>query len=186
MSISLGRSKSHRSPRGKQNDGINGIIWPIALFGSLLSVTTIRSSILAALLWPFHQWCDIWVNSMMLRSVIWVLLAFSGKGMGAILPRDYTADAVCSPGDSWMDNAQHKDPCLTAAYVIGSCVSSSRCLDCTPFYRWRIILTAWKVMMWQPSMAVMDTRLMRPLLIAARGMFFSVIFACSDADPPEL
>jgi len=127
----------------KQDDDINGIIWPIALSGSLLSVTTIRSSILAALLWPLHQWsgprCDIWVNLMMLRSVIWVLLAFSGKGMGTMLPRALKTNASCSSSEGeswvWMFNEQQQSPCLTAAYVMGPCVSESKCLDCTPFYR---------------------------------------------------
>ena len=73
----------------------------------------------------------------MLRKAIWVLLAFSGKGMGAILPRDFRTDAMCSSEESWtwMDNAQQRSPCLTAAYVMGPCVSESKCLDCTPFYR---------------------------------------------------
>jgi len=76
-------------------------------------------------------------------------LAFSGKGMGAVLPRDFKTDAVCSPSDSWtwMNNVQQRSPCLTAAYVIGPCVSESKSLDYTPFYRRRIILLAWKLLM---------------------------------------
>jgi len=113
----------------------------------------------------------------MLRSVIWVLLAFSGKGMGTMLPRALRTNASCSSSKEeswvWMYNAQQQSPCLTAAYVMGPCVSESKCLDCTPFYRWRIILTAWKIILCQPSMALMNTRLTRPLLASARGMFLS-------------